>query len=85
MKRKKEYVLRRAAGEYYLFRTDLPEPYEKPHILNETAAQIYKELAKGREADEIAKQLSRLYGISEEELLPDVEESITQLSEYFTA
>ena len=70
---KTTYELRRAAGVWWLIHTaQRGEPYEKPKMLNDTAAHIAKGLLAGCEKEVLAAELSKTYGISAREALEDI-------------
>lgn len=67
------FLLREAAGSFWLLdMRQSGKEFRKPAELNESAAQIWEWYASGKEAAEIAKKLSKKYGIPEKEALEDV-------------
>ena len=78
----KNYQLRQAAGEYWLIRMDQQRfVYEKPIMLNEVGAMIWKQHMQGHTEQEIAALLQQTYGIDDQEAYQDVQQFIRQLRE----
>ena len=78
----KNYQLRQAAGEYWLIRMDQQRfVYEKPIMLNEVGAMIWKQHMQGHTEKEIAALLQQTYGIDDQEAYQDVQQFIRQLRE----
>ena len=76
----KNYQLRQAAGEYWLIRMDQQRfVYEKPIMLNEVGAMIWKQHMQGHTEKEIAALLQETYGIDVTEAYQDIQQFIAQL------
>ena len=76
----KNYQLRQAAGAYWLIRMDQRRfDYEKPIMLNEAGAMIWKQYMQGQTEKEIAASLQETYGIDARESYQDVQQFIAQL------
>jgi len=78
-----KYVLRRAAGLYWLIDTgQAGVPYKKPLPMNEAGARIFVLREKGMEYEEIADSISLEYNVDKEAVLKDITEFERQLREY---
>ncbi len=80
---KMQYVLRKAAGLYWL--VDIcqeGEPCRMPLSMNEVGADIYCRLAKGMDKEHIADELSVEYKTGREEIMADIIGFISQLEKY---
>ena len=78
----KNYQLRQAAGAYWLIRMDQRRfDYEKPIMLNEAGAMIWKQHMQGQTEKEIAALLQQTYGIDDQEAYQDVQQFIRRLRE----
>lgn len=74
------YQLREAAGAYWLINMEQKGlPFEKPLMLNQCGALIWKEYSAGKAVGEIAGKLQQLYGIGPTEAEADVRDFIGQL------
>lgn len=74
------YQLREAAGDYWLINMEQKGlPFEKPLMLNQCGALIWKEYSAGKAMGEIAGMLRQFYGIGPAEAEADVEDFIGQL------
>lgn len=78
-----EYILRRAAGLYWLI--DIGQagvPYKKPLPMNEVGARIFMLREKGMNREEIADSISSEYNVDHETVLGDIKEFEKQLKAY---
>lgn len=83
MDKTKEYQLREAAGAFWLLHMTQPGmPFEKPMMLNECGALIWKNYAEGASEKEIAHLLQETYGISEETASQDTRAFLRELEEH---
>lgn len=79
-KRQTGYQLREAAGDYWLINMEQRGlPFEKPLMLNQCGALIWKEYSEGKAIGEIARTLQQTYGIELAEAEADVKDFIGQL------
>ena len=75
------YQLREAAGEYWLINMEQKGlPFEKPLMLNQCGALIWKEYSAGKAMGEIVEMLRQFYGIEPAEAEADVKDFIGQLN-----
>lgn len=78
-----EYILRKAAGLYWLIDTgQAGVPYKKPLPMNEAGARIFMLREKGMGREEIAVTISSEYSVGKEIVLADITEFEKQLKEY---
>lgn len=78
-----EYILRRAAGLYWLI--DIGQagvPYKKPLPMNEVGARIFVLGQKGLDREEIADSISSEYNVGRETVLEDIKAFEKQLKAY---
>jgi len=78
---KSRYQLRYAAGGYWLL--DMEQDgamYRPPLSVNGVGADIWKGLLEGWNFEQIIKELSLEYGVSKEEIGPDVQQFYEQLA-----
>ncbi len=75
----KGYVLRFAAGKYWLVRPLQNGKYEPPRQVNESGVWIWDKLEKGQSVGEIASDLAIKEGIPYPEAKADVEAFLQQL------
>jgi len=75
------YIVKYAAGTWWIVKcAQTTEEYKPPVPINESGADIFKGLINGKSVNDIAKQLSLEYGISEEEALSDVNDFADELA-----
>ena len=77
----KGHVLRRAAGDNYLIKYG-EEPYRKPLLLNDSAAEIFRRFDGGEDVGSIAAYLSNTYNLDIKEARADVEAVVSQTTNY---
>lgn len=77
---KRSLALREAAGCFWLVDTGQSgRPYRPPVRMNEAGAEIWRKLAEGKTAEEIASGLAASEGIPADEVLGDIEEFAEQI------
>jgi hypothetical protein len=76
---KPRYILRHAAGLYWIIKTDQQKEYSKPVITNECGAFIWKKMEDGAGVERLEVYLQECYGIGSEEALTDVRSFLDQL------
>ena len=75
-------IIRHAAGKIFLLDTDVSAGvYHKPIIINETGEMIISLIKDGNDKSEVAAILSEKFGISQEEMLSDVEFFISSIED----
>ncbi|MDO5154848.1 MAG: PqqD family protein [Eubacteriales bacterium] len=80
---KKQYVLRRAAGVYWLLDINqLGVPYKPPLRMNEMGAEIWRMLEQGNNRNQIVNLMSMEYDADIELVEQDVNEFLLQLEQY---
>lgn len=80
MRTLQNYLLRYAAGSYWVFRTDQQEAnYIKPFLLNETGAELWRILETGCEVAEISEILQKKYKITSGQAEEDIQQFLHQL------
>lgn len=72
------YMVRRAAGAYYLVFLDRSE-FRRPLQMNDSAYFIFSRYTDGKDERTIAEDLAKEYEVSVEDTLSDVETFITEL------
>ena len=78
----KHYTIRHAAGKIFLLDTDISDGvYHKPIVINETGERIISLIKDGNDKSEVAAILSEKFGISQEEMLSDVEFFISSIED----
>ena len=75
-------MVRKVAGNYFLFSDEKEGSWKKPIFLNEIGFLIYEELSTGSTQELIAKKISNAYDIDYETALSDVSDYQKQLFEY---
>ena len=80
---KLRYVIRKAAGLYWLIDTCQEEnPCRMPLSMNEAGADICRRLLRGMDEEETADELSALYEADRAEIMSDIKEFVRLLDEY---
>ena len=80
---KSNYILRRAAGLYWLLDAGQEGvPYKKPLPMNEVGARIFSLKKEGADREEIADTVSSEYDVGRETALLDTAEFEKQLERY---
>lgn len=78
---RQQYILRYAAGRYWIIKIDQQEPYYvPPFLVNECGAAIWKGLEAGYNTEELAKLLENQYGIDSAEAFIDIKDFLEQLA-----
>lgn len=77
---KPRYLLRHAAGMYWIIKTDQQRQYIKPILTNECGALIWNGIENGSGVEELSKILQKNYGIGPEEALADIISFLNQLT-----
>lgn len=78
--KKQRYVLRQAAGMYWLIDTlQTGNPYQPPVSFNHTGAAIWNMLQEEKSIEQVARKISEKHGITQEEAKEDVEQFVSQL------
>ncbi|MBP7174683.1 MAG: PqqD family protein [Thermoclostridium sp.] len=81
MANKLNYLIRHAAGMYWIIKADQRKEYIRPVATNECGAILWERIEKGSSVKELSVLLQRKYGIGPEEALADVNEFLDQLIE----
>ena len=82
MKIKEGYVIRQVMGNYVVIATgEESRNFHGMVKLNNTAAEIWEQIAKGLSEDDIVKAMLESYDIDEETLRQDVKKTIETLTE----
>lgn len=77
MKIKKGYVIRQVMGNYVIIATgEESRNFHGMVKLNETAANIWKYIAEGKDRDEIAAAMLAEYEVEEQKLRQDIDKTI---------
>ena len=77
---KTDYMLRKAAGDWWLVNTAQDgEHYQKPQRVNHSAAEIIERIMDGESVEEIAAEVSGRYAVPEETVMRDISELMKQL------
>jgi|BioPla2DNA2_1021312.scaffolds.fasta_scaffold00965_7 hypothetical protein len=81
MTHKQRYLIRYAAGMYWIIKTNQQKEYTKPIATNECGALIWQGIENGSGVEELSVLLQKSFGIGTEEALEDVASFISQLTE----
>ncbi len=74
------YIIRHAAGRYWLIDIEQPGiPYKRPIVINSVGAFIWEKYREGLKDSEIAALISSECGISHMEALNDIKAFMEQL------
>ena len=77
---KPQYILRHAAGGYWIIKTDQQKEYIQPIMTNECGAFIWKAMEHGADLEKLKAVLQESYDISPEEAATDVISFLNQLA-----
>lgn len=82
MKLSERYLLRQAAGAFWLLDLEQPGiPYRQPIELNEVGADIWRlHVCQGMSIEATAQQMSEEYGVPAEVIHPDVQAFLRTLA-----
>lgn len=80
MNSKPHYLLRHAAGIYWIIKTDQQKEYIKPIQINHCGALIWNGIENGSGMKELSALLQKTYGVGPEEALADVNTFLAQLT-----
>lgn len=83
MNNDQKYMLRYAAGIYWLVKMNQQEAvYEAPMTMNDCGAMLWKGLMEGLTTKELSVVLQKEYGIDSKEAMTDINQFMEKLSTY---
>lgn len=75
------YILRYAAGSYWIIKTNQLGAYEKPVATNECGALLWKGLMQGADEERLAELMQEEYKIEFAEATENIRSFLSQLKE----